>query len=329
MLGADVFARARLLVGAGALIAATGATAVTVSAHAAPNSLSQGNLLSSAGAGFDDGTAGGWSPATAASVSAVATPTHTGAGALSLTSTSGGPLAAASGSAGSGSTPAQPGNRYAAQLWTLATSTPRNVAAAVYFADSAGNVVGNAVGQTVTDSTSTWVRTPLAVGIAPPSTAYVTAVVSIAGTAAGETHVIDDVTLTTASGSSANLIGPLTTSGNRILDARGRPVVFRGFSRVGMEGSGDTPGQEELAHAKSWGANIMRIPLSDAFWLSTSCQYKPTYMSQVDDVVSAITAMGMVALLDLHTNTITSPACGTVAQQPMADYPDAINFWQQ
>ena len=327
MRSANAFGRARILVGAAALIAATGASVVAFSAHAATNTLAQGNLLTPTQASFDDGSTGGWSPTTGASLAPAATPTHTGTGALAVRSSVGGPMFAASGSVATDATPAVAGNRYAAQLWVMASSTARNVAAAVYFADSAGNVVGNAVGQTVADNASTWVRTPLAVGIAPPGTAYVTAVVTVMGTAAGETHVVDDVTLTTASGGSANLIGPLTTSGNRILDGRGRPVIFRGFSRVGMEGSGDTPGQDELAHAKAWGANIIRIPLADAFWLDTSCQYKPTYMSQVDNVVSTITSMGMVALLDLHTNSITP--CGTVGQQPMADYPDAVTFWQQ
>jgi endoglucanase len=43
--------------------------------------------------------------------------------------------------------------------------------------------------------------------------------------------------------------------------------------------------------------------------------------------VRLVTELGMVALLDLHWNSLTS--CGSYGQQPMADYPGAINFWQQ
>src|SRR5204863_8587456 len=74
-------------------------------------------------------------------------------------------------------------------------------------------------------------------------------------------------------------------------------------------------------------ANIIRVPLSEALWLSTSCVYDSSYAAKVDGVVSAITSRGMVALVDLHYNTISS--CGTAKQWPMADYPNSVTFWQQ
>src|SRR2546423_760650 len=98
-----------------------------------------------------------------------------------------------------------------------------------------GRVVSGAVaaipaanGQVVHDAVGSWQQTPAAVGIAPPNAAYVTAGVTFQQATADEVHVIDDVTLTTAPGSSPAVIGPLTTVGNRIIDGLGNTVVLRG-----------------------------------------------------------------------------------------------------
>jgi Tol biopolymer transport system component len=287
------------------------------------------NLLSAAQSTFE-GNAGGWVNGGTAVVTAITTGAHTGVGSLAVTSTSAAGTTSTMALSGGGSsslTPATPGSRYTAQLWVTAATIGRDVSAGVWFTDKSGNKLGNAIGQVVHDGVGTWVQTPAAVGIAPPTAAFVTAGVAIKGALSGESHVIDDVTLTTAPGSSAAIVGPLTTSGNKILDARGNAVTLRGFNRIGMEGSGDTPGADEMAHAKAWGANFIRLPLSEASWLPGSCTYDASYATKLDGAVSAITSQGMLALLDLHTNRITS--CGPVGRQPMADYPNSLTFWQQ
>jgi len=60
--------------------------------------------------------------------------------------------------------------------------------------------------------------------------------------------------------------------------------------------------------------------------LSTNCDYDPTYATKVDSIVDWVTSRGMVALLDLHFNTIVQCAAGD--QHMMADQ-DSIVFWRQ
>ncbi|MFL6238463.1 MAG: cellulase family glycosylhydrolase [Actinomycetes bacterium] len=284
------------------------------------------NLLSDDQAGFEASPVN-WG-SVQATLATVTAPTHSGTGALAVTAQyDASSLRALSRSDATSAIAVTPGARYAARLWASADTTPRDVSAGVFFLDSSGRVIASAVGQPIADQLGSWQQTPVAVGVVPPSASYVVAGVVINNMIAGETHVIDDASLTMASGGSADVAGPLATSGNRVLDVNGKPVVLRGFTRVGMEGSGDAPAAEELGYAKRWGANIIRLPVSDAFWLSTSCNYDSSYADEVDSAVNAVTALGMVALVDLHTNATTP--CGDVHQQPMAEYPDAVTFWQQ
>src|SRR4051794_15417417 len=283
-----VLASAPLVYGASA--------ATTPSEVTAPQSA---NLLTVAQSAFD-GATGSWTAA-GGTVAPVATPAHGGTGALAVTAvTDASGLLAVSGSGTTTFTPASPGARYTSQLWTTAQTTSANVAASVVFLDTAGHTIATATGQAAPDAVGSWQQTASAIGVAPANTAYVAAGVTIANVKAGESHVVDDAALTTSPGGSADVSGPLRTVGNRILDANGNPVVLRGFTRVGMEGSGDAPGSDELGYAKRWGANIIRLPVTDAFWLPTSCRYDSSYAAKVDKAVAAITSLGMVALVDLH-----------------------------
>ena len=78
--------------------------------------------------------------------------------------------------------------------------------------------------------------------------------------------------------------------------------------------------------AKVWGANMVRVALGEQFWLSNSCSFSPAYASAVDELVHQITSLGMVAVLDLHFNTIVP--CTAGAPQMMADDPGSVSFWQ-
>jgi hypothetical protein len=195
------------------------------------------------------------------------------------------------------------------------------------FLSSTGQVLDTSWAQGTSDSTTGWTQTSQAVGIAPSGTAFVELVILVYGTAQGETHYLDTASLTTAPSGSASIAGPLHTSGNQIYDANNNPVVFRGIHRDGLERDITNLSSDEIGHAKQWGANFVRVPLGEQLWLSNSCAYDPTYASKVDNMVSWITSRGMVALLDLHYNTISN--CGTASQQFMADYPNSTNFWKQ
>lgn len=132
----------------------------------------------------------------------------------------------------------------------------------------------------------------------------------------------------TAPSLSRTFVGPLHTSGNRIYDATGRPILLSGINRYGLQ-SDDTSNltADDIGHAKQWGANFIRLALGEQLWLATSCKYDPAYASKVDSAVSWITGHGMVALLDLHYNTLVP--CGPAGLHTMADAPNSINFWEQ
>jgi hypothetical protein len=79
--------------------------------------------------------------------------------------------------------------------------------------------------------------------------------------------------------------------------------------------------------------NAVRVPLSEQFWFqSWGCRFRISpadYQNNVATVVNRITSRGMLAILDLHLNVKQNTGwCGS-GQQPMADYPRAITFWQQ
>src|SRR6185312_11378972 len=80
-----------------------------------------------------------------------------------------------------------------------------------------------------------WTRITDTVAIAPPGAKYLVVRALIYQVVPGETHFIDSVTVSHAKGGGPNVGGPLRTSGNRILDGNGRPILLRGVVRVGMQ----------------------------------------------------------------------------------------------
>jgi hypothetical protein len=55
----------------------------------------------------------------------------------------------------------------------------------------------------------------------------------------------------------------------------------------------------DYANIASWGANAVRIPLSQDNWLGRRCN-RTKYASMVDDAVTRANAHGMYSILDLH-----------------------------
>jgi endoglucanase len=127
----------------------------------------------------------------------------------------------------------------------------------------------------------------------------------------------------------STVTGPLRTSGNEILDAYGTPILLQGVVLNGLEGSaaGSTVTENAIQQIHNWGANFIRVALGEQFWVGSNCRYSPSYVSKVDQVVQWITSRRMVALLDLHFNTVGG--CETGAQHNMADAAQSITFWQQ
>jgi hypothetical protein len=147
------------------------------------------------------------------------------------------------------------------------------------------------------------------------------------------------------------ILGPLTTSGNQILDGHGQPVVLRGVGVSGLEVSATRPpllSANTIAAMPGWGRNangtgginIVRIMLGEQFWNPDQCFTGwRAYQQTVKNVVNDVTSNGMIALVDLHWNTRVpctdaadkaDPQATNVKlaahQQPMADA-DALTFW--
>ena len=128
----------------------------------------------------------------------------------------------------------------------------------------------------------------------------------------------------------APVFPPFRTQGNAIKDGEGNKVLFRGIEREGQTWN-SFPADTEIAQIRAWGANFVRIPLSESLWLntclSTSPSNDPNYPKKVDAEVGSITGRGMVALIELNYNV--TQACGKPAAQRMADAAFSPTFWQQ
>jgi hypothetical protein len=113
-----------------------------------------------------------------------------------------------------------------------------------------------------------------------------------------------------------------------VLDAAGDPVTFRGVQRSGLSSKAwhFSWTDADFAQMAAWGASIVRIEMSHAFWLTSSCQYAPGYKSRIDLAVQALTSRGVVALLDLHKPT--KGGCSTPLLYEMADEP-SLPFWTE
>jgi len=89
---------------------------------------------------------------------------------------------------------------------------------------------------------------------------------------------------------------------NTICTQTGEAHVFRGLARPSLEWSpaGDHLSERDFRLMAAWGANVVRLPLNQAFWLDDSPQFAAGYADLVDDAVSWAKAAGMDVILDLH-----------------------------
>ena len=306
----------------------TGPTSAGQGAH--PLSLS-GNLLVGQSADFDGGIGSwfGYTSGTSVAPSAVA---QSGSGSMMVTNASRAAAYVASGSPRTATaTPATPGETYSATIESRAAATGAQVAGVLVFYSSSGTPTGSAWGQQVEDTNSAWTPTIPVVGLAPPGTAWVVLYVTMTDVAPGAAQYLDSASITSGGGGAAPIVGPLHTQGNRIYDAYGA-VVLRGVVLNGTQAStAGFPGDAEMGHAAAWGANFVRVPLSESLWLNTCTAAEPSnssaYPAEVAALVSSITSRHMVALLDLHFSV--THLCGAPAPQAMADATYAPAFWGQ
>src|SRR4051812_33054158 len=112
--------------------------------------------------------------------------------------------------------------------------------------------------------------------------------------------------------------------GNRLIDAQGKVMQFRGVNVSGLEfthinGQPEPDGwggqKPNLKAIKSWNANAIRVPLNEASYLglvtydlpqaggkATERKADPSgrYKQLVRDVVDEATSLGFYVILDLH-----------------------------
>jgi len=225
---------------------------------------------------------------------------------------------------------ASPGTRYVTSTAARAGATGRLVVGFEAFTDANRKVISMTWGLGVDDAPGKWTPVTPVTGIAPPGTSYVTCGVVVGQVAAHEAHQLQVPSITGTRVIPAPIEGPLRTAGNRIVQANGRIVTLRGVNRSGSELSPPNfPTDFEIGQARAWGANLIRVLLSEPLWLDTCAgTYDGSaYQRAVDAEVRSITSRRMVALLDLHFS-VAGP-CGRPNQQAMADERYAPAFWRE
>ncbi len=125
--------------------------------------------------------------------------------------------------------------------------------------------------------------------------------------------------------------------GRRILGPNGGAFLVHGVDRPSLEWTphGDNLSLADFRNMAAWGANAVRIPLNQDFWLSTSCDHSAGYRSVVARAVRWAHRAGIrIVILDLHASDRGSDQTGSIhcavrpGQQPMADR-NSITFWRQ
>ena len=129
----------------------------------------------------------------------------------------------------------------------------------------------------------------------------------------------------------ANVPGLPHVQGNQIIDASGHPLLLRGahitsaFNYISSWTHGADPfgplNPGVFAAVRSWGMNVIRIPLSG--WIY---QLSPAaYLSKLDTVIQEANAAGLYVVIDNHDDDQAGSPYGSGADVPK---PETIAFWQ-
>ena len=116
----------------------------------------------------------------------------------------------------------------------------------------------------------------------------------------------------------------LTTNGARIVNDQDNTVLLKGVVRPSLEwnSQGQYLGASDIAAMHSWGANCIRIPLNQVWWIASQPRTTTgSYKQIVDAMIYYAIQQGMAVILDLH-KTDTSETAAPMANQ------DSITFWQ-
>jgi endoglucanase len=137
--------------------------------------------------------------------------------------------------------------------------------------------------------------------------------------------------------------GPYSVKGNTIVGANGQPYIFHGIGRDGLEFncSGEGPlDSASLAHMGSgnstngsyyWGANTVRLPVSEGFWLNGAPGYPCTaaqYQALVKRTIDALTALHLNVVIDLQWVDANRQSLQGGGPWALPDA-DSVTFWTQ
>lgn len=220
------------------------------------------------------------------------------------------------------------GSVYTGTFLARATAVPTKVTATLDWYDESGAALSSerVSSAAANDRSNAWTRYTVA-GLAPSGASSVTLGSTLQDAKVGSEHRYASTSLTRRAQGSTALVGPLTTSGNTIRDASGNVVALRGFNRAGRADETQPAGltEHDVARMKAWGANVVRLTLSQPVWLRGCSSYRSSYPTAVDRAVGWITRRGMLAVLDLQYG---SPTCSTTGLTPMPDRGSQV-FWRQ
>ncbi len=137
--------------------------------------------------------------------------------------------------------------------------------------------------------------------------------------------------------------GPYYTKGNRIYGSDNYPYLFHGIARDDLEyfcqGDGHYTAKDlaymglgnNSTNQTYWEGNVVRLPLSENFWLygqpSDNCTSNQ-YQALVKKTVDSLTSMNLNVILNLQWTNAGGQAFGSGTQLAMPDA-DSITFWQQ
>ncbi len=137
--------------------------------------------------------------------------------------------------------------------------------------------------------------------------------------------------------------GPYSVQGNTIVGADGKQYIFHGIGRDGLEYncSGEGPLDKQslsymgsgtnTATATYWGANTVRLPLSEGFWLHGAPGYPCSaaqYQALVKQTVNNLTELKLNVIIDLQWVDAGGQSGQGGGQWPEPDA-DSVTFWSQ
>jgi len=92
----------------------------------------------------------------------------------------------------------------------------------------------------------------------------------------------------------------VSVEGNHFVDPNGKTIVFRGLCASDPDklSKGEHWNKDYFATAKSWGANIIRLPVHPAAWRS---QGQERYLKLLDQGVAWAAEQGIYVIIDWHS----------------------------